>query len=247
MKVWICAISLAFFLLGTHIHLFAETSDDSFFVRSIAAESLNIQHASPYDYSTLSGLHASRGEDYLILGKDQKALEDFLLSYEYALNCTEEENHLPFRPLFGAFLAHVRLENLESVQEIYIHLQSILKSQDCCKDEGSSSYLSKRYSKGIDIPVQYCNADWPVLGPEKIPVKDCLNNVDATVRELKVLIAAVRKTEVRAIAYALIDQLADIAKNCCWAGGLWKGCLQKLVNKLHYWRVLGVPADPAWD
>ncbi|MGC2595981.1 MAG: hypothetical protein WA347_06855 [Rhabdochlamydiaceae bacterium] len=114
MKVWIHTISLAFFLLGTHIRLFAE-AEDSFFVRSIAAESLNIQYTSPYDYSTLSDLHASRGEDYLILGEDQKALEDFLLSYEYALNCREEENRLSFRPLFGAFLAHVRLENLESV------------------------------------------------------------------------------------------------------------------------------------
>jgi len=49
------------------------------------------------------------------------------------------------------------------------------------------------------------------------------------------------------MAYALIDQLAETAKNCCWAGGLWKGCLQKLVNKLHYWKVFGIPADPAWD
>jgi hypothetical protein len=246
MKVWIRTISLAFFLLGTHMQLFAE-AEDSFFVKSIAAESLNIQYASPYDYNTLSNLHASRGEDYLILGEDQKALEDFLLSYEYALNCIEEENHLSFRPLFGAFLVHVRLENLESVQEIYVHLQSILKNASCCKNAASSSYLGKRYSKGIDIPVQYCNSDWPILGPERIPINDCLDNVDGTVKALKVLIAVVRKTEIRAMAYALIDQLAETAKNCCWAGGLWKGCLQKLVNKLHYWKVFGIPANPAWD
>jgi hypothetical protein len=99
----------------------------------------------------------------------------------------------------------------------------------------------------IGTPVQYCNSDWPILGPERIPINDCLDSVDGTVKALKVLIAVVRKTEIRAMAYALIDQLAETAKNCCWAGGLWKGCLQKLVNKLHYWKVFGIPADPAWD
>jgi hypothetical protein len=249
MKFWILTMSLAFFFLDMPIRLFAEASEDSFFLRSIAKESLNIQHTSSYDHSKLSDLHASRGEDYLILGEDQKALEDFQLSYEFALNCREEENRSSFRPLFGAFLAHVRLENLESAQEIYVQLESILKDSDCCRSRESATYLGKCYSDGFAISnlVQNCNSNWPIFGPERIPVHDCLDNVAATVKAIKILTAAVRKTEVRVVANALIDQLAETANNCCWAGGLWKGCLQKLVNKLHYWKVLGIPADPAWD
>lgn len=246
MKTWILTITLTFFFLDMPIRLFAQDSDDSFFVRSITKESLNIEHASPYDHSKLSDLHASRGEDYLILGEDQKALEDFLISYEYALSC-EGNDHLTFRSLFGAFLAYVRLENLESAQEVYVQLDTILKGYRCYRGKKTSTHLSKSDFNGTAYSIQNCHADYPILGPARIPIQDCLDNVDGAVRAIKILIAAVGKTEIRAIALALIDQLADTAKNCCWAGGLWKGCLQKLVNKLHYWKVFGIPANPAWD
>lgn len=71
--------------------------------------------------------------------------------------------------------------------------------------------------------------------------------VENTVDALLPLISAVKKTEVRVLATMVINGLGDQASRCCRAGGLWKGCLQKLVNKLHYWRMLGIPADPAWD
>jgi hypothetical protein len=246
MKVGILAITLTFFFLDTPIGLFAEASEDSFFIRSIAKESLNIEYAAPYDHSTLSDLHASRGEDYLILGEDQKALEDFLISYEYALNC-KENDHLSFRSLFGVFLAYVRLENLESAQEVYAQLETILKGYRCRREKKAFMHLSKTDFQGIANSMQYCRANHPILGPEKIPIDDCLDNVNGAVKAITILIAAVKKAEIRAIALTLINQLADTARNCCWAGGLWKGCLQELVNKLHYWKVFGIPANPAWD
>jgi hypothetical protein len=47
------------------------------------------------------------------------------------------------------------------------------------------------------------------------------------------LLKYAKKTEIRALALACIKQLENKANNCCVAGGLWKGCLQSLVNKLH--------------
>lgn len=89
--------------------------------------------------------------------------------------------------------------------------------------------------------------DWPILGPDQISIRDCLERVETSREALFVLIAAVKKTEVRFIAMGVINALTDQAASCCRRGGLWKGCLQQLVNKLHYWKVLGIPADPAWD
>lgn len=68
MRAWILGFSLTFCLQHTSTHLLAE---DSFFAQSIVYESLNIEHASPEDYLTLTDAYASRGEDYLILSSDK--------------------------------------------------------------------------------------------------------------------------------------------------------------------------------
>ena len=221
-----------------------------FFAQSIEATSTNIQQADPDDYNTLSDLYSSRGEDYLILDEDQNALTDFLLSYEYALNCNEQDNNLLFRSLFGAFLVHIRSENIESAQEIFARLQSILSSSSCNECKETRVPLTSRYFKGIftsSSSHQGDQPDWPIIGPDQIPTRDCLERVATTSKAVRILIAAVKKSEVRTLATLLIDELSDTASRCCRAGGIWKGCLQKLANKLYYWKVLGVPADPAWD
>jgi hypothetical protein len=74
-----------------------------------------------------------------------------------------------------------------------------------------------------------------------------LERVRKTKEAVLILIATVKRAEIQALAINFINGLADQAAHCCRIGGLWKGCLQKLVNKLHYWKILGVPADPAWD
>lgn len=69
----------------------------------------------------------------------------------------------------------------------------------------------------------------------------------ATADNIKLLIYAIKRAEVQFLAEKTINALTLAAINCCEAGGMWKGCLQPLVNKLHYWKVLGIPADPMWD
>lgn len=241
--VYTITLILSFFQIPTQV--LAGSPEESFFAKSIARESQHIEKTFPNDYITLAELHASRGEDYLLLGDDQKALEDFLLSYNYALNCEEEKNELLFRPLLGAFIVNIRLENLEASQEISSQLYSILKNG--CNNCTESLAYSKSGPNQTSIPFQTCHGDWPILGPDQISVDDCLENVRKAVTGINILIAAVKRAEVQALAHMVINKLADTANKCCRAGGLWKGCLQKLGNKLHYWRVFGVPSDPAYD
>jgi hypothetical protein len=235
MKTWLITIGLVLsFLQG---NLFANTKDVDM--------SMRIQEDSPYDCNRFSDLYASRGEDYLILGDDQKALEDFLRSYEYSLKSGGgiEETRLSFRSLFGAFLVYIRLEDLESAKEVYSHLDSILDSGACFQCAKSTARPSKRLAR----PVLANHPDYPIYGSDQISIRECLDRVDTTVEAITILIATVKRTEVRTVAVAFIRQLENKARNCCIAGGIWKGCLQVLVNKLHYWKVLGIPADPAWD
>ncbi len=150
-----------------------------------------------------------------------------------------------FRPLFGAFIVYARLENLESVQEIHGHLERILKSYTCRSSKKSFPYLTQSHAN--EIVTQIANPDRPIEGPDHISVGECLSRVRTTVEAITLMIAVVKKTEIRILAATIINKLADAANDCCWAGGLWKGCLQKLANKIYYWGVFGIPADPAWD
>lgn len=244
MKKWVLSLCLIFCIQNASIKLFANTQTQSLFDECITYESLNIQNSSPDDYHRLSDSHASRGENYLMLGDNQKALEDFMLSYEYASTCKIKKTHMLFRPLLGAFLAYARLENLESTRDLYVHLDSMLKN-DCSESIGTSFNFNNRNSHAISF--QLCHADHPILGPDRIAIKDCIERVGTTFNALCILISPIKKSEISALAMMLINQLADTAYTCCKEGGLWKACLQPLVNKLHYWKVLGIPADPMWD
>ncbi len=122
-------------------------------------------------------------------------------------------------------------------------MDSILGSGACFQCTQSTARPSKRFAG----PVLSQHPDCPIYGPDQISIRECLDRVDTTVEAITILIAAVKRTEVRTLAIAFIRQLENKARNCCIAGGIWKGCLQILVNKLHYWKVLGIPADPAWD
>ncbi len=245
MKNWIASVSLFFYVPCAHVYLFANIFEHPLLSSDTNKKNMIFQEDSRYDCNRFSELYASRGEDYLILGDDQKALEDFLLSYEYALKSESgiEESRLSFRPLFGAFLVYIRLEDLESAKEVYSHLNSILDDWTCSQCTKSTIQSNNQFAR----QVQLHRSDYPIYGPDQISTRECLDRVATTSEAITILIAAVRKTEVRTLAFAFIRQLENNARNCCAAGGIWKGCLQSLINKLHYWKVLGIPADPAWD
>ena len=84
---------LLFFLFPSFPCL-SHTDPSSLSFISMAKSSSDIDQINPDDYITLSECYAARGEDYLILGEDQNALKDFILSYEYALRCSQQNNDL---------------------------------------------------------------------------------------------------------------------------------------------------------
>ncbi len=204
------------------------------------------------DISQLAELHANRGESLLLLEADEYALADFELACQYASQCqTEEISFLTFRPLFGAFLAYIRLEDLEHAQVTAALLEQILKNHTCRECAHEIATAERHFCYGtVTMPkiFQTIRADHPILGPNTpIPDYECLDRVDAMVAAITPLIAVVKRAEVQALAWMVINELADQARYCCLSGGMWKACLQPLVNKLHYWKVLGIPADPMWD
>ncbi|MEN9343601.1 MAG: hypothetical protein RLZZ453_388 [Chlamydiota bacterium] len=250
MRWWVFIVLYCSSLLNLSTSFAAEDIAKKFISQSIQKISLDIQNAPSFEYAKLSDLFASRGEDYLILGEDIKALQDFELSHVYASKCDGDDlSYLLFRPLFGAFLVCARLENIENLQNIYNELQLILDHCTCYECEESATFWKQTRNENRRIFIANCNnqPDWPILGPERISMRECLDRVEATAKELRFLVATIQRAEIQILAIALIDQLELSANRCCRAGGLWKGCLQKLVNKLHYWRVLGIPADPMWD
>lgn len=245
------------FLLVTifSVALCAQNSPDheNFSLESLVEqETFQIDNTSSSEAHILSDLYCSRGESYLLLGEDQKAFADFRKAYIHALNCTEKniKTSLTFRSAFGAFLVYARMEDLEKVKSTAKFLEDILKNYSCheCK-EMLGITTPRSFCFGMDMPCFYqqTRQDWPVLGPDYASVGDCVERVNGTISALTTLIAVVKKTEVRALAAMVINGLGDQARNCCVAGGLWKGCIQKLVNKLHYWKAYGIPADPSWD
>lgn len=138
----------------------------------------------------------------------------------------------------GAFLVYVRLGDEARVRATFEPLSLLIDSCSCCESTEQPSYHCCVFTVSDNE-----QKDWPILGPEYIPIGECLERVETTVKAIRLMIAAVPQSTIRALALVLIDQLATNANRCCRAGGLWKGCLQKLVNKLHYWNMLGVPSD----
>jgi hypothetical protein len=218
-------------------------SSSPFFETMIARETGNIEQTPSWDHRALSDLYASRGESYLILNDDKNALEDFLAAHEHALH-SQDQDCLSLRALLGAFLVYARLEDEAHVRATFEPLSLLIDSCSCCERNEQPSFHCCTLAISDQEPQE--QGDWPILGPERIPIRECLDRVEATTKAIRLMIAAVPKSTIRALALTLIDQLETNANRCCRAGGLWKGCLQKLVNKLHYWNMLGIPSDASY-
>lgn len=179
-----------------------------------------------------------RAESYLILGGYRLAFEDYAEAHSLC-SFMEQDQQIAvqmLRILFGSAITAFNLGLEEKGWEIFGH---IAEAVDAYKCPDCSCYPEYEIVLAAD-PHQ------PILGPESIPVRDCIERAGTTSLALKALLVKARP-EVQFLLNQTIDLLYGQAVGCCKAGGLWKGCLQKLVNKLHQWNVFGIPADPAWD
>lgn len=229
---------------------------------AISFETEKIASIPDSEPAMLSSAYMDRAETLIIAEDAETAIDDLKNGLYYASFCPKksEKDLLICRGLFDLCIAYGaldRIEELKSTGEEFLFVLSNLQCNDCHhgKDCSQESYGSVLFAKNASRNnqrghIMHCRSskDWPILGPDRIPIRDCIERVGTTAHALKVLVAAlIKRQELQPIFNSLIDSLATEAEKCCYAGGLWKGCLKPLTNRLHNWKALGIPADPYWD
>ena len=120
-----------------------------------------------------------------------------------------------------------------------------------CKCQGDPAYQKEKLqSSQPTLSDLRHTEDVPIYGPDKISVRDCIDFVNNTVALAQVLIDIVPSAPVRGSLTLMIRSLSNQAISCCRKGGIWKSCVQPLMNKYHLWnqkwKVFGIPPDPSW-
>lgn len=203
---------------------------------------------SSFSKGELTDAYASRGESYLLCGEYLKAIDDFENAYQYAF-FTSSENFktFTFRALFGLAITYGILGEEDKFYAAVTALEEILYSNQCLSLRFENTTLFSNQSESIIL----CNNDVPIYGPDNMSIWDCIKAVENTARAARELIAFVKRPEVQFVLNRIIDELETQAMACCRAGGLWKGCIQKLANRFHTWnqkwQAFGIPPDPTWD
>jgi len=196
-----------------------------------------ISQIEPNNYQALSDAYISRGESYLFCGKYEAALEDLKKGSELAALYGQDQQ-LTLRSLLVLSIIYANCDMLEELNASCETMISLLKSSSC--------HLSKKMMKSVS----HAKRDVPINGPREIPIQDCIENAEGTAKAAKLLIVRA-KPEVQFFLNSVIDEMEKLAIECCLAGGLWKACLQPIINKWHQWnerwKVFGIPPDPSWD
>lgn len=220
----------------------------------IEQETLQIHSTSAEDYETLGHAYASRGESYLIAEKYEEALADLLAGYKLVKFCGPEEGAaIAVRTLLDLAIVYGNLGQLDEVLLLADRLQGV---SEICPHSwyyqlDDLPILQSSFDSRSRPEIQLvANTDRPIVGPKSISVHDCIEYTQGTARAARALIVKARP-EVQFLLQVLIDDLENRAINCCHSGGVWKGCLQPLVNKWRQWnqkwQVFKIPPDPAWD
>ena len=206
----------------------SHSAEDIFFEMSSKDCLSCVEDSFAAEYDELSNVYISRGEDLLLAGKFEDSIEDLQAGYEmtsYGFKKNKDVNRM--RSLFGMLIAYAHLEKVDRVQEVSEKMISIMDSRPC-----------SNYKRELASTSNECRQ---LNGPVSIPIRDCVDRVVGTKRAAMVFAVAIPRKEVRALTVLAIEDLADRAERCCYAGGLWKGCLIPLLNKWY-----AVQSSPIW-
>lgn len=246
------SILKVYFFIFTVLSCNAESSSHIFILETIELESKKIEECDRENFAKLAEYHADRADSFLLTGYISEAIEDFSTSKYYAEKLSDDRltKALKFRSLFGTLFCYGIIGDQSSITYLSNQLLEIIYSSECssCSNDkkalthiSSFQQVTSHFAKSDDVPI---------YGPEVISIQDCIDMVDNTSSFAKVLILK-SPANVRGTLNYILDQLANAARRCCKAGGLWKACFQPLANKYHTWnqkwQVLGIPPDPAWD
>ncbi len=183
----------------------------------------------------LAEAYIDLGESYLFNDQYELGLEYLSIGYEISQNSPKKQKETFPRVLFGLAVIYA---NLNQMEESYFMLESIqteLQKYNCKENHAFLTQVNNT----------------PILGPDKISTRECVTRAANTADSARGLISLVPRKEVRFLLQTLIKGLENSAIDCCYAGGVWKACLQPIVNKWHLWnekwKVFKIPPDPAWD
>jgi len=223
----------------------------SSFEELISYETNQILFFHSEDFEALSNAYINRGESYLIAGNYNLAIEDLKNGYEVAELCNSDvKTALCLRSLLGLVFSYGIMDEMEEFHVIEQEIRNLFGAFECRTLE-KRQHLNRSGSRfGYSAMTTHSSVEQPIHGPDKISIADCIDRARGTARASRILILRA-KLEVQTFLNILIDDLEDRAVRCCIAGGLWKACLQPIVNKWQKWnekwKVFGIPPDPTWD
>ena len=202
---------------------FCFSSEGDFFEESKKNCPRCTEMALAIEYDDLSNDYISRGEDLLLAGEFENAIEELQIGYELTSYGFKENRDInQMRSLFPMMIAYGHLEQIEDMLKVTNKMYSIMDSRSCSKLNYAHSNDSGRSGQ--------CQ---PLDGPDRISINTCLDRVQGTERAFIALAAAIKKKGGSTIAVLAIQAIAEKARDCCYAGGLWKGCLIPLLNKYY--------------
>jgi hypothetical protein len=160
------------------------------------------------NYEELAENYISQGENLLLEGRYESSIEDLKIGYQIA-SVELSDASMQMRALFPLIIAYGYLNRPHSLQNVINEMSYIMQTCSC----------------------RNVSADKPILGPDRISIAECVNRVNGVTNAAVALCVAIPDKGAQAMAILGIQSLADQARNCCEAGGLWKGCLRPIVNK----------------
>ncbi len=201
-----------------------------------------IQKVGSDESSSLSKVY-NGGISSFVAGDYTQAVDNF----SYVLNSKESSEELVGAALWGRAWANACLGNNEELVEDLNEIAVIAGLYESCECEASRSFeFAKNFSgpESFQLVNDYDGRYSVTLVGD---TQYCLDTVDNCSSFLKAMCVVVKDKGARVTLALFIDALADKAKNCCRAGGFWRNCVQKMVDTMNDWKMLGIPPDPYWD
>jgi hypothetical protein len=190
--------------------------------------------------STLIELY-NRGISLFAEGEYAQSCEDF----SCVINSPESSEELLGAALWGRAWVNACLgQNENLIEDLAAIAVQVGLYEPCeCSSPTSIAFSGNAYQQGpFQLVNYYRQVDSSESGHEF-----CFNTVDNCSTFMVAMCAIVKDRGARVTLALFIDALAEKAKSCCRAGGFWRGCVQKMVDTMNKWKMLGIPPDPYWD
>lgn len=183
----------------------------------------------------------NRGISLFAEGEYVQSCKDF----SCVINSPESSEELLGAALWGRAWVNACLgQNENLIEDLAAIAVQVGLYEPCeCSSSSSIAFSGNAYQQGpFQLVNYYRQVDSSESGHEF-----CFNTVDNCSTFMVAMCAIVKDRGARVTLALFIDALAEKAKSCCRAGGFWRGCVQKMVDTMNKWKMLGIPPDPYWD